>query len=188
MSNAQLKHCISGTSPKATDEGARVGRLRYLREVSLFQDLRSNDLALAAIADLMQERSYAPGTRIIEEGTQNSEMYFLISGSASVFKNTPEGEPFKVAIIEASLASTERAFFGESSLIDDEMRSATLLSETECHCLVLTRQSFEQLSREHPQWALPLFRSLTSLVLSRLRKTNTDLSLLYRALISEIRG
>jgi CRP-like cAMP-binding protein len=111
-------------------------------------------------------------------------MYFLMDGTASVYKCTTDGEPYKVAIIQG----TQRAFFGEGGLLDLEARSATIRTETECRCLVLNGAEFAEFGRNYPQWALPVLNRIARAVMVRLRKTNNDLMLLYNALVAEIRG
>ena len=159
-------------------------RIKHLSATALFRELKENHEALSEFAILMEEKVYPPQSKIIQEGVESSEMFILISGTASVFKNTSEGESFKVAIINSS----QHAFFGESGLLDKELRSATIFSEDECHCLVLTKKKFEDFANAKPQWAMPFYRAITSMVLGRLRKTNSDLSLVYRALVAEVRG
>ena len=140
-------------------------RIGHLKETVLFRELKTNDAALAAFAILMEEKIFSAKSKMIVEGVESSEMYILISGTASVFKNTPEGESFKVAIIN----SQSHAFFGESGLLDKEFRSATIVSEDECRCLILTKKSFEDFANANPQWAMPFYRTITSMVLNRLR-------------------
>jgi CRP-like cAMP-binding protein len=101
-----------------------------------------------------------------------------------VYKSTLEGEPYKVAILKAD----SHAFFGEGGLLDSEARSATIRAETRCSCLVLKREAFERFCVGYPQFALPVLLRIARAVMSRLRKSNTDLSLLYNALVAEIRG
>jgi CRP-like cAMP-binding protein len=159
-------------------------RVAHLRKVSLFDDLASNEPALREFATLLQEHVFQKGAHIITEGTPSSEMFILISGRAEVFKTTPEGDKFKVSILEGK----DHAFFGEGGLIHSEVRSASIISECECQCLILKREDFERLGNSHPEWALPFYRRIAAIVLSRLRKTNGDLMVLYKALVAEIRG
>ncbi|MGE4234184.1 MAG: cyclic nucleotide-binding domain-containing protein [Bacteriovoracia bacterium] len=158
--------------------------VKHLESVVLFNGLKSNKEALRAFAENMEERIFAPNSKIIVEGEASTELFILISGEASVFKRTPEGDSYKVA----NLSAKQHAFFGEGGLISSETRSATITSNSDCHCLVLNGQHFETLSQKYPQWAMPFYRQIAGLVLSRLRKTNTDLMLLYNALVAEIRG
>ena len=159
-------------------------RAEHLRAVSLFTEIAANPTALLEFASIMEERVFKPHVNMITEGEGSDEMFILISGTASVFKTTPEGEPFRVAILKEGA----HAFFGEGGLIYAERRSATITSDTECHCLVLSRVAFEKFGDEHPEWALPFYRRISASVLTRLRKSNEDMMLLYKALVSEIRG
>jgi CRP-like cAMP-binding protein len=111
-------------------------------------------------------------------------MFLLVEGDAVVTKSTPEGESYRVAILRAE----QFAFFGEGGLLDSEARSATIRAETPCRCLVLHREMFEKFGREHPQWAMPILLRIARVVMTRLRKTNHDMGLLYNALVAEIRG
>ena len=88
----------------------------------------------------------------------------------------------------ANLEGAARPSFGEGALIDTEARTATICAETTVVCLVLMRSNFEKFSAEHPHWAIPIYHRIAGAVLTRLRKTNNDLMLLYKALVAEIRG
>jgi CRP/FNR family cyclic AMP-dependent transcriptional regulator len=159
-------------------------RVEHLKRVVLFTEMAANPAALQQFALIMEERVFMPGVKIITEGTQSAEMFILMSGQATVFKTTPEGDAFKVAILK----DDSHAFFGEGGLIYDDARSATITSDTECHCLVLNRAAFEKFGNAHPEWALPFYRRISASVLTRLKKSNDDMMILYKALVSEIRG
>lgn len=158
--------------------------VHYLKEVNLFSDLHENPTALDQLACLMEERRFKIQDAIIRESEASTEMFILISGEASVYKSTTEGELYKVAILK----STHPIFFGEGALLDAEARSATIRADAECHCLVLSREKFNLFIKRDPAWALPIIQRIARSLLSRLRKTNDDLSLLYHALVEEIRG
>ena len=158
--------------------------IRHLEGVSLFADIKDLPKGLASVAALLEAKTYPPQSSIITEGETGSEMYILIEGEASVYKTTTEGELYKVALLHGQ----NHAFFGEGALLDSDARSATIKADTECYCLVLKREAFENFSGEHPDWALPVLRRIARAVMARLRKANGDLMLLYNALVSEIRG
>ena len=159
-------------------------KVEHVKLVPLFQDLLKNEAALSRLADMMEERTYKPGTAIIKEGEAGSEMFLLIEGNASVFKKTGEGEMYKVAILDGA----KHVFFGEGSLLDSDARSATITAETVCICLVLSSAQFDQFGLENPQWSLPVLRRIARVVMARLRRANDDMTLLYNALVAEIRG
>ncbi len=177
---------MKATAPRPPEAASSEieSRAEHLRAVSLFTEIAANKTALLKFAAIMVERKFKPGVNMITEGDASNEMFILISGTASVFKTTPEGEPFRVAILKEG----QHAFFGEGGLIYAERRSATITSDTECHCLVLSRSEFEKFGDQHPEWALPFYRRISASVLTRLRKANEDMMLLYKALVSEIRG
>jgi CRP/FNR family cyclic AMP-dependent transcriptional regulator len=173
--------------PKAPDELAlrrAENRVEYLKDVSLFEDIREKIGALEELSAMMEVRTFQPSEDIIREGESGTEMFLLIKGEASVHKSTTDGDQYKVAI----LYGEKHAFFGEGGLLDSDARSATIKADNLCYCLVLSREGFEAFGKGHPEWALPISLRIARAVMARLRKTNNDLMLLYNALVAEIRG
>jgi CRP-like cAMP-binding protein len=156
----------------------------HLKDVGLFTDICSSNEAIDALAAIMTERRFGKGESIIQEGKTGTDMFILIDGQASVYKSTPGGDEYKVAVFEGG----KHIAFGESGLIESESRTATIRADQPCRCLVLARADFEQFSNSYPQWALPIYRKIAHAVMARLRKTNNDMLLLYNALVAEIRG
>ncbi len=156
----------------------------HLKSVSLFTDVAHAPGALEKIAELMKMRRYAPGDTIIREGEKGSEMFLLVEGSASVYKSTAENDEYKVTILNAS----HHPFFGEGALLESDARSATIKADSECACLVLEREPFLAFGHNYPQLAFPILLRIAKTVMNRFQKANTDLVLLYHALVSEIRG
>lgn len=160
------------------------GRSQWLHDVRLFSDLKMMPQAIAHIATLMTAKSYAPGVAILNEGQEGQEAYFLCSGHVNVYKAVGGTERFPVA----SLSAKDHPFFGEAALLQADKRSATIVCESACECLVLDKARFDQFCREKPEWALPVVLRIARVVLDRLDKTNADMILLYRALVNEVKG
>ncbi len=156
----------------------------HLKSVGIFADIKEVPAALDALALIMHLKVFNKGHDIIKEGTEGTEMYILISGTAAIFKQTPGGDEYKVFILHGD----KHPAFGETGLLEAEKRSATIRCDTQCQCLLLGRADFEKFSKDHPEWALPVYRKIAHNVVGRLRKTNDDLLLLYNALVAEIRG
>ncbi|MEK7689944.1 MAG: cyclic nucleotide-binding domain-containing protein [Bdellovibrionota bacterium] len=174
-------------APEASGAVATVPReeiIQHLQSVSLFFDIRDNLPALEAMSTEIVARQYLTGEVMIKEGQSGSELFLLISGSASVYKTTPDGDPFKVAVLDGA----KNAFFGEGALLDAEARSATIAAESEARCLILNRRHFEHFCKTYPEWALPVLRQIARVVMIRFRKTNAEFMLLYQALLAEVRG
>jgi CRP/FNR family cyclic AMP-dependent transcriptional regulator len=158
--------------------------IEHLQGVPLLSEIATESDALQYLAQQMQFRSYRPGDIIIKEGDIGSEMYILVRGSATVFKSTLDGDPYKIAVLDGN----KSVFFGEGALLDADARNATIKADTECACLILTRTSMDTFSKTHSDWALPVMLKISRSVMDRLNKSNRDLVLLYNALVMEIRG
>lgn len=159
-------------------------RLDWLRQVRLFSDLRTQPGALERLAEVMTFGRYAPGAAILREGEEGSDAFFLCAGAIRVLKSIAGGESFPVA----ALAAKDHPFFGEAALLQSDKRSATILTETDCICLILNKAAFDRYCLEAPQWALPVVLRIGRVILDRLHKTNDDMILLYNALVREVKG
>ncbi len=171
MSNAALKIEVPSHS-------------QWLHDVRLFSDVKNNPQAMAHIAALMSNKTYAPGVSIITEGQEGHEAYFLCSGHVNIYKSVGGTERFPVATLHAK----DHPFFGEAALLQADKRSATIVCESACECLVLDKGRFDQFCKDKPEWALPVVLSIARMVLGRLDKTNADMILLYKALVHEVKG
>ncbi len=156
----------------------------HVRATVLFSAVKDKPQVVKSLARRLKLERFPAGSQIIREGETGSDLYLLVSGTAAVDKRTPDGESYRVAILD----SRNHAFFGEGALLDSEARSATITAQTECACMVLGRADFEEFGRENPEWAYPVIVTIARTVMGRLRKANLDLMLLYKALIAEIRG
>lgn len=168
---------------KAPDS-SRAQILESLKKVSLLSEIHNNDLALEAFSKLVTLVHFSSGHDIIREGSEGGELFILVKGNAAVYKATPGGEPYKVAI----LSGEKHVAFGEGGLIGSDQRGASIRTEDACDCLVINRPDFENFALEFPAWALPIYRRVAQSVMIRLRKSNDDMLLLYNALVAEIRG
>ncbi|MEK6705348.1 MAG: cyclic nucleotide-binding domain-containing protein [Bdellovibrionota bacterium] len=167
--------------PLLTDKSSRV---THLRPVVLFSDIKNEQGALEALAEMMELRIYNPNGTIITEGETGAEFFILIDGEAGVYKSTPENDMYKVAILKGS----QHACFGEGGLLGTDSRSATIKAETICHCLVLNGTAFTAFGKVNPNWALLVVLRISRAIVDRMRSANNDLLLLYNALVAEIRG
>lgn len=158
--------------------------VELLAKVSLLDGLKGNTLGLRALSECIEERRYVAGARVISEKEIGGEAFFLIEGSVSILKTTPDGESFSVAVLRAETLP----FFGETSLLQTETRTATVVAESNCRCLVLSRGNFERYAEKYPQLALPIMKEIAALLVQRLRQTNDDFLRLYKALLHEISG
>lgn len=163
---------------------AQREKVDILSKVALFSTIQSDQTALELLAKIMNVKTYPNGHTLIEEGTVGDDFFVLIEGQVSIFKNTPEGDSYKVVILNHQ----SHPSFGEGGLIEAEPRSATVKCDTEVKCLVLKRIDFEDFCGKNPKNALPIVKKISVALMKRLKQTSNDLMLLHKALMHEIRG
>jgi len=127
-----------------------------LKRVSLFEDLDDRDLE--RLANEFKERTFPAGASVVSEGASGAAFFVITDGQATV---TVHGEE------RARLGPGDH--FGEVALLDEGVRSATVIAETELRCYGLTPWEFRPFVEEHPQVAWKLLQALAR----RLRTTET---------------
>jgi CRP/FNR family cyclic AMP-dependent transcriptional regulator len=170
---------VEGGVGKARDSTATI-----LSRVSLFAGLKDNREALEALSRLMVLTPFPAGAILIEEGTLGDQFFVLIEGQVSIYKKTPDGDSYKVAILKQEMTPA----LGEGGLVEAEPRSAKVKTDMNCKCLVLGRDGFAEFCNKNPAWALPILQKISVGLMGRLRQTSNDLMLLHKALMNEIRG
>jgi CRP-like cAMP-binding protein len=144
-----------------------VDKPEALRRSPLFEMLSPAELG--ALGDLSRSVRFAAGDVLITEGEAGASLYVLVSGEVDVLRR--EGGTEKVLATLAAPAS-----LGEMSLIDREVRSATIRARTECVALQLTAENFASF-RKRSRDGFTLFVINVARVLSaRLRETNRKLA------------
>jgi CRP/FNR family cyclic AMP-dependent transcriptional regulator len=160
-------------------------KIQLLRSVPLFESWPEHAEGFPHVAEHLESRVYLPQQILLREGELGSELFILIQGKVAVMRSTLEGDPYKIALLEAKPAPL---FFGEGALLQADARSATIQAETQCECLIFSQQGLRQLAEAYPKWAVPLILKIAQSVMERLNQSNRDLVLLYGALVKEIRG
>lgn len=123
-----------------------------LRGIPLFADVPKRQVR--KIAALTRESRFRPGTAIIKAGERGDDFYLILDGAASVLRQPGL----------SSIPLGPGSYFGEMALIDGEVRSATVLADTEVHCLRLSRAPFLRMLRGEPEVAVVLLRQLAARV------------------------
>ena len=109
-------------------------------------------------ADLL---ALTAGEALFSEGDAlNDTMYVLMSGTAEIRVN---GKVMETA--------TPGVLLGEMAMIDEGTRSATVVAVTDCKLAMISRQRFNFLVQQTPNFALGVMR----VIANRLRKTDSAL-------------
>lgn len=122
---------------------------RQAKKYSQFDTLKTlQPLALIepekrlALINEMQEKTYAPGEVIINQGDRGSEYFIIKSGRVAVIKKKGDSGPVQVD----EMGSGEG--FGEEAIIREQARNATIKAIDETTVLVLDKSSFESVLRK----------------------------------------
>ena len=125
-----------------------------LHSVSLFQNLPPELIAkIAAVADY---RAVPQGRTIIHQGDQGNSFYQIISGSARVFRISEDGIDVTLNIMGPGES------FGEMALLTGEPRSASVKTQETCGLLIISKQAFDRLASEIPEFSLALSKILSN--------------------------
>ena len=98
------------------------------------------------------------GTNIISRGQSDDKVFFIGSGSAQVVNYSEVGRMVGFATLKHGEC------FGELSAIDGELRSASVVSKTECVIGVLDRSKFINTVTKCDRTALKIMQRLASVI------------------------
>ncbi len=158
--------------------------VQVLKRVNIFVDVKENNEALQWLSKIMDHKVFRKDDVIIREGDEGAEFFILTKGSVCISRQTPEGDSYKVIVLNSS----NNPAFGEGALIGGEKRSATVSAESDCECYVLSQSKFTDFSVKFPHYAYPILKRIAQNLMGRLTQTSHDLMLLHKALMDEIRS
>lgn len=124
-----------------------------LSHISIFAGLPEPELS--ALQDLCITRTYPKNTVIINEGDQANAMFICTGGKVKVYVSDENGREF----VLNSMGPGE--YFGELSLLDDETRSASVITTDKSTFSILYKEDFTKVIINNPNIALTLLRNLT---------------------------
>ena len=153
-----------------------------MKEISLFAEIKDSRESMEKLEALVKIRRYARDEIILREGDCGGEMFIVYKGNVEIRKKTRAGDDYTVA----RLSADQNVFFGELSLIDDDMRSATVVATSDCECLAIAKSDFLSLGRRCPDIALPITQAIARMLAARMRKTTQDMLALFDALVNEV--
>ena len=125
-------------------------------------------LTPAEISDLLshaEKCSFPPGGIIVKEGSAGTHMYVILNGDATVSKKGRDGD---VELAKLGPADS----FGEMSLADNEVRSASVTADNEC---VLVRLN-DQIINARPEIGVKVYRNIARVLAARLRTADEMLA------------
>lgn len=124
------------------------------------------DEELLALQQVMVTKRLPKHSLVMSTGEMSDSMYLIVKGKVKVFISDETGKE----IILAQLGPSE--FFGELSLLDDQPRSATVMTTENSEFMVLSQASFNACMDKYPSIARYALKSLAA----RLRQADQKIS------------
>jgi CRP/FNR family cyclic AMP-dependent transcriptional regulator len=155
-----------------------------LRKTFIFKDL--DDREVEEVLEISQERRFVNGEIITQEGERGDSMFILIDGNVEVSKTLTmkleQGDFTEREKILTRAKAEDNLVFGEIAMIDQENRSASVVTTTECILLEINREDFLGLLDKRPEMGVKVLRRLAELLATRLRQSSQDVIRLTTAL------
>ena len=111
------------------------------------------------------------GVYLVREGKREAYLCLLLEGRVQIVKEK-SFESRESA--ELNFATAGQAI-GEISLLDNQPRSASVVTTEKCFFLVLEQGDFEEMTTEVPRLAIKFLRKIAALLCQRLRQTSGKL-------------
>ena len=124
----------------------------FLNRVQLFRVLEKRQLE--RLAQKFVPREYAAGQAIVTQGKGGEGFFIIESGRAEAIRERLDGT--KVAI--NTFDPTD--FFGEIALLDDGLRTVSVIATEPTRCLVLTRWEFLAVLSDDVDMAITILEEL----------------------------
>ena len=110
----------------------------------------------------IKPETFGAGEVIFRKGDPGDALYVILRGQVKIVLPSDGEEEALLGVLEAG------DFFGELSLIDGQVRSASVFAAEETEALILHRDHFLELVRNSPEFALDLLAALSQ----RLRQSD----------------
>lgn len=138
---AQLWHKQSGFEISADGRMARV-HASYLRQIAIFASLDMT--ILNTIARRFDTQFVNQGQIIFQQGNVGDRFYLIARGQVEVLVRNAQGLEQKIDTM------SDGDYFGETALVQDAPRNATIRTSTDCLLLTLPKREFLALLDELP--------------------------------------
>jgi CRP/FNR family cyclic AMP-dependent transcriptional regulator len=123
-----------------------------LKAVPLFVSFPEDQLRMLSM--VVTRKSAPRSTTIMAGGDPTDSLYIVLSGRLKVMMSDAEGKEVILSILGPG------EFFGEMGLIDDEPRSATVVTIEPCELLSIAKRDFKKCLAESFEMSTAVMRSL----------------------------
>ena len=124
----------------------------FLARVPLFRGLEKRQLE--RLAKRFVEREYAAGEAIVTQDKGGEGIFIIVSGKAEAIRERADG----IKAVVNTFGPTD--FFGELALLDDGLRTASVVTTEATKCLALARWDFLGILKEDADMGVVIAQEL----------------------------
>ena len=140
--------------------GFSSSKLSVLRRHPYFADLEPE--AFDQLCRYAKHSTLKRGATIFSKGDPGISLFAVISGTVKISISSPDGRNAILNLIEAG------EIFGEIALLDNSVRSADAIANTNCELFTIDRREFIPFVRNQPGLAMKFIE----LLCTRIRRTS----------------
>ncbi len=131
--------------------------LSCLKNIPTFSEVP--ETALSALAECATKKSFGKNCLIISEGDPAGPLFIILTGKVRVFLDSESGKSVTLSIQKGG------SYFGELSLLDDQPRSASIITLEPTLCAMIPKKAFVTwLAEQSEEASLGVMRGLTRLI------------------------
>lgn len=138
-----------------------------LSQVNIFGRLNRHELRI--VKNAVHIRNYTPNEPVFRQGDPGNGMYVIMEGQVGIFLEIPNQEPRKLSELGAG------DFFGEIALLDASPRTATATALENATIIGFYRPDLMEILKIKPAVGAKILLSLSEVLATRLRSTNSEL-------------
>jgi CRP-like cAMP-binding protein len=124
----------------------------FLAKVPMFRGLKKRHLQ--RLSKQFVSRDYDTGQAIMTQGKGGEGIFIITAGSAEATREQTDG----TKTVVNTFGPTD--FFGELALLDDGLRTASVVATEQTQCLALTRWDFLAVLKEDADIAIVILEEL----------------------------
>ncbi len=154
---------ISYSKSEVVHERKMPLKVDVLKSIPIFKSFTF--VELSKVLEKSRLKELRKGEMLFEQNTHSNEMYVILRGTLSVFKDN-----------KRLITRKEGDAIGEMSMIDQAPRSATICADSDCTLLSFNRDELFELFKRNSLIAAKFFWSLSVELNTKLRNTSEQLT------------
>ena len=142
--------------------------IEIIKKSSFFENFSDEEIDI--LARWFRAYSADTGCVVLNEGDNSNCLCIITKGTINIFKGLPNDEQLKIAEVQSGES------IGEMGIIDGEPFSASAIASQDSIVLLITREDFEDIVKQHNEIGNKLLWILSKILTARLRQTTERLA------------